>query len=296
MQADELAAIPEAALNRLDPVRMQEYAQSTGWVLEPRLGKGKLAVFQRPDSRLKQVRIPLTRELVDYPTLITQAIVGLAEWVEKPAPELLSILLLPPADILRFNESGTAVESGDVPLDHGISVIGGIRKTLLAAACSVIRPGQSFHRRMSLAEAEQFLSKCRLEQTERGSFIITIACPLDAIPLSASLFDETPFTRNVTDFFMRSLHRLMELLEAPDAVNILEAGQGEPVLSANLCEGLLDMTPEGDDAVLTIAASWAQSLPSRIAQPAHSSVRIKRDMFPKIEYLAGRLRLTVSAT
>ena len=49
---------------------------------------------------------------------------------------------------------------------------------LLSEAHSVLVP-QPYHPRMSRSEAEDFLSRCRLGQTDRGSFVLTVACPLD---------------------------------------------------------------------------------------------------------------------
>jgi hypothetical protein len=118
--------------------------------------------------------------LKDFDLLMARAITVLADFEERPVHELLADLLLPDSDVLRFQESSPSAAAGDVPFDHGLSLLNGARKTLLAAACSTLRPA-SFHRRMSLTEAEQFLQRCRLGQTERGSFIITVACPLDAV-------------------------------------------------------------------------------------------------------------------
>ena len=213
----------------------------------------------------------------------------LAEKEGRPALEVLNDLLLPPADVLRFQESGPAAANGDVPLDHGIDMMVGARRQLLAAACSELRP-QRDHPRMSLAEAEQFLQQCRLGQTERGSFIVTVACPLHAVPVPEPLVDQTPFTRRVTSLLMRSLKRLSQALDADELDSLLNPVEGDPVISANLCEGLLDMTPEGDGSKLTIAASWARTMPPPAALPLPGVVSLRRETFGRIETLATRLR------
>jgi hypothetical protein len=104
------------------------------------------------------------------------------------------------------------------------------------------------------------------------------------------LFDQTPFTRRVTALLMRSLHRLALALDADELDPLLTPLQGEPVLSANLCEGLLDMTPEGDGSALTVTASWARTLPPPKALPLPGSVRLRGETFGLIEALAARLR------
>jgi hypothetical protein len=289
MKGNAANNLPEALVNHLDPMRVQEYVRAAGWAHEPRLGKGRLGVYQRPESRLRQLRIPLTHDLSDFPVLMADAVAGIAAWEQRPAPEVLGDLLLPPADVLRFAESGPAVNSGVVPLEHGLDLLTGARKVLLAAACSVLRP-QPFHPRLSLGEAEQFLSGCRLGQTERVGHVVTIACPLDAVPDPTPRPEGGPFGRQVTTLLMRSVARLAHAVElgAPEAA--LEPVDGEPVLSVNLCEGLLDMTPEGDGSALTITASWARHLPPGNGTALPEVVRLPQEAFGRIEALVEKLR------
>jgi hypothetical protein len=276
-------------LARLDPVQVKEYARATGWVREQRINNGRIAVFAHPQSDLDQIIVPLNRTSPDYSQAMGDVVAILAEKEQRSVQEVLNDLLLPPADVLRFNESGPAAASGDVPLDHGISLLVGARKQLLAAACSERRP-QRYHPRLSLAEAEQLLQQCRLGQTERGSFTVTVACPLHAVTGTENLFEPMPFTRRVTAFLMRSLHRLSLALDVDELDSLLNPTQEEPVISANLCDGLLDMTPEGEGSVLTVTASWARTLPPPAALPLPEMVRFRRENFGRIEALAAQLR------
>src|SRR3989442_766856 len=159
MRVKDLDMLPPETVNRLDSVRVQEHARATGWKLEPRLGRGLVAVYERPESRLAQVSIPLNRELTDYSLVMAQAVAGMAEYEERAARDLLIELLFAPADLLWCAESSPAARTGDVPFDHGLALLSGMRKSLLAAACSVARPGHKYYPRMSLTEAEQFLKE-----------------------------------------------------------------------------------------------------------------------------------------
>jgi hypothetical protein len=207
-----------------------------------------------------------------------------------PALDLLHELLLPPADVLRFSESGPEADAGNLPLDHGLELLAGVRKALVAATCSVIRP-RTFHPRLSLADAEQFLRQCRLGQTERGSFTVTVACPLDAVPGGETLFDRAPFGRQVTVLLLRSLNRLSRSVELGQPEAVVEPAVGEAVLSANLCEGLLDMmTPAGEGSALTISVSWARTLAPPPDASLPRSIRLRRASFTLIEEVADRLR------
>jgi hypothetical protein len=287
MILDEMRDLPEPEINLLDPGRVERYVQATGWKREDRFGKGKVAVYERPESRSEQIRIPLSRRLPDFNLVLGQTVTLIARWEKRPALELLHELLLPPADLLCFRESGPGVGSIDVPLDHGLRLLAGVRKTLLAAACSVLRP-EPWHPRTNLPQAEQFLQRCRLAQTTTTGFAVTVACLLDPGAGAEALSDPAPFSRRVTVLLMRSLHRLAGAFEAGDPDRALVPTAGAPVVSANLCEGLLEMMPEGEGAALTVTATWARTLPpSEESLPA--AVRLRREDFPRLESLARQL-------
>jgi hypothetical protein len=295
MMFDQLRTLPDTLVAGLDPVRVQEYVRAAGWAHKMLPGNGHTALYQRPEAKREQLLIPLTRELSDFVPRMAEAVTYLAQFEKRPALEVLGDLLLPESDILRFREASSAAAGGDVPFDHGLSLLSGARKTLQAAACSVLRPRQSFHSPMNLADTDPFLSQCRLGQTERPSFVLTVACPVNAIPSAPSLFTEVPFTRQVTGLLMASLARLAHALEVADPDAVLRAEESAPVLSANLCEGLLEMTPEGNDSALTISASYSRTVPQPHESPLPTSIRLRRDFFPQIEYLAGKLRPAATA-
>src|SRR5262249_45396619 len=87
MKPSATTGLPGALVAQLDPGRVQEYARAAGWTHEPRLGKGTVGVYERADARLRQLRIPLTRDLADFDVLMTEAVAYLADWEKRPALE-----------------------------------------------------------------------------------------------------------------------------------------------------------------------------------------------------------------
>jgi hypothetical protein len=195
-------------------------------------------------------------------------------------------LLLPPADVLRFRQVSPDTEAGTLPLDQAVRLINGTRKLLLAAAHSVLVP-QPYHPRMSRSEAEEFVSRCRLGQTERGSFVLAVACPLD---LQAGLFGPhgEPFARRVTSLLMQALQELSQAADGARIDNLADPAH-HPGISANLCESLLLLRPGGARAYLGISATWSRAF----LPPAHESKRdlqLRQEVFEIAETLAPRLR------
>lgn len=277
----------------LDPAAVQEYVEMAGWRIEPRLGRGQVAVYESPKSSNEQISIPINRSLQDFDILMETAISTLAKVEGRYPAELLTELNFPDADVLRFAETSHAAARGDVPFEHGIRLLNGAKKTLLAAACSAIHPAP-FHPRMSFTEAEQFIQQCRLGQTERGSFVLTIACPLNAVKFEPDLFDNKPFTRRVTSQLMYAVGTLEALSLPGTAVDerdrMIDHFASTPTefpLNANLCEGLLEMAPDGEESSLRITADYSKKYSGASEK---KTVTLPRSIFTSIEYLARKLR------
>src|SRR5262249_37714812 len=161
-----------------------------------------------------------------------------------------------PADILRFREMSPDAEAGNLPFDHAVQLINATRRLLLSVAHSVLVP-QPYHPRLSRTEAEEFVSRCRLGQTERGSFVLNVACPLES-QLSLPGLASEPFTRRVTNLLMRSLAALARAADTARADDLLDQTRN-PGISANLCESLLMLRPSGNRASLTVSAAWSRT-------------------------------------
>jgi hypothetical protein len=277
--------LPENLARLVTPRALKIYAQGLGW--KPVAGtNGDIALFHRPDSELHQLIVPLDEQFDDYPDRVTEAIARLAEFEHRPALEILSHLLLPPADVFRFRDSSPDTLTGVLPLEQAVSLLEGTRKLLLAQAHSVLRP-QPYHPRLSRGEAEQLVNRCRLGQTEGGSFTLTVACPLDLVP--GTLFHTDPFARQVTQAVFHSLHDLVSATES-NRIDELTNASTHPLLSANFCEALLMLRPSEDRGALSVSITWSKAMPLPEGQQAQSGVQLSQECFEVAEYLAPRLR------
>jgi hypothetical protein len=165
-------------LARLVPPRaLSKYAEGLQWRRVERIN-GDIAVYHRTDANAQQIIVPLDEKFDDYADRVVEAIRHLAEFENRPANEVLNHLLLSPADLIFFREVSPDAEAGYLPLDHAVRMLDGTRKLLLSEAHSVLVPRPN-HRRMSRSVAEEFIARCRLGQTDRGSLVLTVACPLD---------------------------------------------------------------------------------------------------------------------
>jgi hypothetical protein len=281
--------LPEDLLQAVDPQELRSYALAKGW---QRAGNvdGRFSVLSHPGSDLDQVLAPLNVYAPDYGRRIGDAVQVLSEKESRPALEVLNDLLQADADVLRFRVVSPEAVRGMLPLEEAVDLMEGAKQALLAAACSVIAPGRSYHPRLSRAEAGEMLKSCRMSQTERGSFTLAIACPVRAVEASAPGDSGEPFVRRTTRVVMGFAQRLVSAIEGDDLGSLVQGSSHEPVLSSNFCEALLRMQPPQDRSCLSLSCTWASGLPLPSDSMAPSAVTFRREHFPAIEALSRKLQ------
>ncbi len=270
---------------RVDPNDILRHAQGRGWILT-RSVPGAFHVLSHPESDLDQVLVPRSTLADDFAQRVVEAADRLAEREGRTAHSILSDLLCPPSDILRFRVSGVDVDQWDISYSHLANVIAGIEKCLRAAACSIVKP-QTFHPRLSRSEADQLMQSCRLRQTEPGSFTIVVACPLASVDRPLSVDSTVPFVRLVTCDFMQSL----QWIQGVGSNSEDSSPERMPlVVSANLCEGLLDMQPEDERAFVAIEPSWDSSIALPESMKPDMKAELRREHFTLLNDLSRSLR------
>ena len=277
--------LPPELTRMVTPRAVKNYAEALGW-RQISGTSGPLAVYQDPRNDLRQLIVGLDETFDDYAETVGEAVRKLAEFEKRSAMEVLNHLLMPPSDVLRFREVGPDTETGTLNLEQAIGVLAGTRKMLLSVAHSVLNP-QRYHPRLSRGEADQFVQNCRMGQTERGSFVLTVVCPLDFI-VGTSIADD-PFARKVTRGLLQSLSEL-ERASDGNKIDELQDQEQYPLLSANLLESLLMLRPSTERASLYIAANWSKALPAPGDGIRSSPIQLRQECFEAVEYLARRLR------
>jgi hypothetical protein len=286
--------ISPEAVARLRAIDVKRYLLAQGWERAPSR-RPDVGIFRRPGSEEAEILLPLSLDFADLHEATARAVEEVARFEQRPAAAVLRDLLRPRSDVLRFAVESRETEDGAIGLDEGLALLAGAKKALLAAACSALRP-QRFHPRMSLREAEAFVRACRLGQTEQGSFVATVECELDvdaaAPALSPASIEAPPFGRRATVLLVRSVARLVDAIRADDVTGLVEPPPGAPVVSANLCEAIVEMMPAQTDAGLRLASSWSPVVAPPRDAPA--LVRVEGQLRGSVEEVARTLRPRVS--
>ena len=276
-------------VGRIRPRHAREYAKATNWTRKPQ-DFGGLAVFDYGERELTQLLIPIDGDAKDYPVRMLDVVQRIAEIEERPILEVSNDLLNPDSDIVRYRVADPSVSS-DLGLLKGIEILEGAKRSLLSAAHSILAPVK-YHPRLSKREPKEFLDQCRLKQTEHGSFVGAIACPLDAVDAEGLLEGVDSFTRETTKTLMDSLRRIEVGIEADQEANLVadDTGNGVPI-TANLCDALARMEPPSARGLLEISTSWASTSPNEDANE-RASVRFADDYFDVIRDVGTQLRPT----
>ena len=132
-----------SALQKLVPVKIGRYLQIHGWRELCTLFGGTAKQFVSDDDT-QVVLIPFDSSYSDYLSLLDRAISDIAEYNKISVLTLLSELLNPSADILKWRIIDNQTELGQIPFDSMISYIDSIKNSLAAALLDTINP-KVFH-------------------------------------------------------------------------------------------------------------------------------------------------------
>jgi hypothetical protein len=238
-----------------------------------------IGIFHREGH---EALLPMDTALRDYAGAMVQFARRIAEAEGRAVDRVLRDLVAPDVDRHRPARLGP----NDAGLEAATSLLDGIGRALLASACSTLQ-ARSFHPRMTLSEAESFVSATRFASTEAGSFVVVIETPIEVENARPG------FGRDVSVTLMRSLAHIATSLRNGTPDRIVNPESDEPQVSSNLCEAILRMAPQSEISDLRFTVAWS----ALVSPPAEvpTSVSVDRTMYEPLENVASQLRPSKSS-
>lgn len=272
----------QSVLAALSPVDVIGYLRASGWVRETEIGE-RASLWVRGDNADADITVPHVRGAVDFPIRIGEVIRTLEMIEKRSQEEILADLLTASSDLIRIRSLAPEAGDGTVQLDAGVRLVEHSRDLIMAAACATVTT-KAYWARRKPAQAVDFIEGVRMGQTERGSYVLTIHCPVP--PELKTLFPTvSPFERRVTSTLTSALTSVRDA-----ARQAVETGEIKPFfaavqsgVSANLCDALVGLGRISPDHGIEISVSWARNRP---AEQAHSSVSVSSDLLPVIDEAA----------
>lgn len=285
----------EELLNKINIFVLQEYLTGKGW--QKTLSKKEDRVFFRQSvhDKVLEILLPLNRDFSDYQYAIRKALHNIAISENRDETQVLNDLLLPPADTIRFRVNNSRTQEGLISLSEGFMLLESAKKSLFTIACDIVKP-ESYHKRLGFKDAQQFIDACMLGQTERGSFIASIVCPIGNQSTADtytkfSLFEpietlSSSFTRRITQRLMLSIHKVKQAIESQNYGNFED--DNDFIISANFLESLIEMGEYGDNEEIQIYATWAPTIP--VNEDIPSSITLTKDYILPLERIVDRIK------
>jgi hypothetical protein len=256
-----------SALQALSPDDVVTYLSAGGWT-RVESGRQTVALFvHEVQGDHHEALVPLDQQLVDYATRISH-LLGTLERVEgRSQLDILRDLRLAGVDVIRVQATEVDSRRGSIQLQTGAGLVERAAEMMAAAAAAAIAPRRVLPARRP-NEAEEYLRKIELGQSERGSYVITVLSPVQAVvpgttPPLLEMMD-APFPRQVT-------RTLSHALEAAKEATIAVAAGASPAtfiekvpagLTANLCEAVAGMfEKESRGEAVSVKIAWASRLP-----------------------------------
>jgi hypothetical protein len=274
----------------ISPNLVRDYAKALGWSFVREATADGLYILNHPTDRYSQVALPIESEAPDYGDALEIAISRLAAFEDTTSETVIENLVDVDSDRFRFRLFRHQGQFDSVPLSASSVQLDGIRKLLLAGACSEVNP-RHHHPRLSGSVPDEFINACRIGHTEPGSFIWKVSCPIGAVQeTTQSLFG--PFTRRVTKKITAALSKLNRSLVSDELDILVEEakGRGNPFgITSNLCDALLNLFDASLGNHLEISPSWAVRHPLEREFDAPASIRFLQDQIGQIEEVQREL-------
>ena len=252
-------------LRAVSPLALSAYARSVGWAKIEEYGEYS-DVYT--GLQLPEIVVPRTQRLGDYAQVVARLIAIFAHAAEVDEVQLYNDLVVADRDVTRVRASN-GDSDGTVDLEQGVALVNGSRDMMLAAACSLHNP-RPVYRAGANREANEFMRRARLGQTETGSFVLTILSPVVPPQVQAPLLadmelSDDPVERQITLRLAQALsatRRATSKAMGGDTDAFSEAvSEGT---SANLCEALVQVIESFPS--VDISTTWARTRPLRSAR------------------------------
>lgn len=276
----------------VSPINLRDYAKTLGWNLLSRAVDDGLYVLSHPNYAKRQLVFPINSDAPDYEDAVEISLTKLSELSKQSLSSIISGINELRDDTLRFRIVDSRNENSFIPLSYAITAINGTKEIFLAAASSVLKP-QAHHPRLSRIEAWQLLDASRFRHTEKGSFVIKVSSPINALEVQGNLFEENiPFVRQTTLVINKGLRKLVTAIQADTLTQLVDKIKSGDVkeISSNLCKAITNFKEEHNNFDLFVDFNWARELPIPEDIKINNTIKVQKDYFNMIDDVRRELR------
>ena len=274
----------------IDPFYFSEYLAINGWKSVKRK-RQDIKVFQITQGEsFFQVTIPFDTALSDYKEAMLESVKTVADVEKKTVEQVLTYLSNPDSDLLKIHIEKDDITHGSILIDDAINVFEGVKKLLWATAQDVIKPSV-IHRGRVDSMVSDFLSKCRFGQTEVGSYVVSVVCPLiSPDEEQPQLFNITnyqnSFTRRVTSKVMKAISEVKTQIDSGSFLSSVNDDNDQ--ISVNFYEALISMNLADKDTTIELESFWSSKEP--VIEGVPSTVSLNHSYYDSIDSAISKIK------
>ena len=166
------------ALYAVQPLELVAYLRSVGWrQIKESVGNWSIWTFKDSENEEFEVGVPLNRSLRDYRSRMADVLEVLEAVESRSQLQILRDLLVTGIDVVRLRLPDSHVRNAAIPLEDGAVIVQKAKELMLYAASATVKP-QSYYPGRRSKQASDYMRRTRLDQTEPGSFVVTILSPV----------------------------------------------------------------------------------------------------------------------
>lgn len=277
-------SIPE--LNLITNDNLSEILSFLGWNELPPIKGGTVRQFVSPDGEHSALLPP--KSMSDYYRILTDSIREIAAYEHKTIDEFVNKLLNPSYDIMKWRIAGSCTNKGRIPFFDMTDAIDRIKDMMAVVCLDTISP-QKYHNMLYTADVKKHLEGYSFGQTEIGSYIINLLCPLGNYEYV--LFnpeEELPLNRRININLLSSVNEIQDDLDGNNR-NKFDEDVDAGKYSVNFLDSLSDMYIQTRDVEMNITADWNP----KVTNPEGfniSSVRLLPKYCDDIQIIAEKYR------
>jgi len=274
--------IDASTLKAVSPQALSAYARAEGWTsIEPYGDHSQ--VFLGSDQKTEAI-IPGTSTIADYASIVSDLLSIFAKAEGRDELQVYRDVSTADKDVIRVR-SPEADDDGSVQIEAGVELVRQSRELVLSAACAAWKT-QASYRAGKIQQANNYMARVRLGQTEQGSFVVTLLAPVP--PALQSMLPnlqeevEEPFDRRVTMRLASSLDAAASAIEKKSLgaeISVFETAIHKG-LSANLCQAAAELSGQGSGVEVSI--TWARTRPRPIARWSRLFTRSEGEMLGEV--------------
>lgn len=244
---------------------IKKYLILSGWEQDIKFKNKKLMVFLSSKYKMR-IALPASEKFIDFYPRLLDILETLSNLERKDLDLVTKEVLTVYFDRVEFRIISDISKNGKLPLDYASNCIDGLKNLFLYSACAEEKKQPVCQR--ATQSAQRYLDNFELDQTERGSFIISIDAKVideqaDRLKQISYLKDDesnTSFEHRVMKRVCNAITQIDEVAERKKSLTEVTKEGYKSGATANICESLLKLNPGVGDIEVETTIRYASIL------------------------------------